>query len=125
MMPVIIIFLLVTLICLFAPGPLSAWSIDANVLLVGNVILLIATLVSFMFYRRSLSNDHAPFFMRMIYSAMFAKMAICMISAFIYIVTVRKDVSKGGIFACMFLYFVYTFIELSVVLKLSKQKKNA
>jgi len=48
-----------------------------------------------------------------------------MVSAFLYIVSYQKNVSKGGIFACMFLYFVYTFVELAVVLKLSKDKKNA
>ena len=125
LMPVFIIFVIVSLICLFLPQPLTAWSIDANVLLAGNIILLIATLISFMFYRKSLSNNHAPFFMRMIYSAMFTKMMICMASAFVYIVTYKKNVSKGAIFACMFLYFVYTFVELTVVLKLSKEKKNA
>ena len=124
-MPVLLIFVVVTLICLFAPGTLTGWSIDPDVVVLGNIILCIATVISFMFYRRSLTNNHAPFFMRMIYSAMFAKMMICMISAFIYIVTYKKNVSKGAIFACMFLYFVYTFVELNVVLKLSKEKKNA
>jgi hypothetical protein len=125
MAPVLIIFVVVTLFCLAIPTVLSGWGIDAGVLLVGNVILFVATLVSFIFYRRSLGNNHAPYFMRMIYSAMFTKMAICIFSAFIYIVTYKKEVSKGAIFACMFLYFVYTFVELAVVLKLSKEKKNA
>jgi len=125
MAPVLIIFAVVTLLCLAIPPILSRWSIDAEVLLVGNLILFIATLVSFVFYRRSLGNNHAPYFMRMIYSAMFTKMAICIFTAFIYIVTYKKEVSKGAIFACMFLYFVYTFVELAVVLKLSKEKKNA
>jgi hypothetical protein len=125
LLPVLSIFLLVSVICLLFPQQLAVWSIDANVLLIGNIILLAATLISFMFYRRSLGNDHAPFFMRMIYSAMFTKMLICIFSAFIYIVTYKKNVSKGAIFACMFLYFLYTFIELAVVMKLSKEKKNA
>ena len=125
MAPVLIIFAVVTVLCLAIPTVLSRWSIDAQVLLVGNLILFIATLVSFVFYRRSLGNNHAPYFMRMIYSAMFTKMAICIFTAFIYIVTYKKEVSKGAIFACMFLYFVYTFVELAVVLKLSKEKKNA
>jgi len=124
-MPIVLIFLVITLLCIIIPGPLSAWSIDANVLLIGNIILFVATLISFIFYRRSLGNDHAPFFMRMIYSAMFTKMMICIFSAFIYIVTYKKNVSKGAIFACMFLYFVYTFVELAMVMKLSKEKKNA
>ena len=125
LLPVLLIFIIVCAISLVTPYLLSGWGIDPDVLLVGNIILFIATLVSFLFYRRSLGNNHAPFFMRMIYSAMFAKMMICMVSAFIYIVTYKKNVSKGAIFACMFLYFVYTFVELAVVLKLSKEKKNA
>jgi hypothetical protein len=125
LLPVLLIFIIVSAICLLIPKQLAAWSIDANVLLIGNGILLGATLISFMFYRRSLGNNHAPFFMRMIYSAMFTKMLICIFSAFIYIVTYKKNVSKGAIFACMFLYFLYTFTELAVVMKLSKEKKNA
>ena len=124
-MPIVLIFLAVTLLCFIIPGTLANWSIDSNVLLIGNIILFIATLISLGFYRRSLSNDHAPFFMRMIYSAMFTKLLICIFSAFIYIVTYKKNVSKGAIFACMFLYFVYTFVELAMVMKLSKGKKNA
>ncbi|RYF92478.1 MAG: hypothetical protein EOO00_07225 [Chitinophagaceae bacterium] len=124
-LPIYIIFAVVSLLCLVIPGQLNDWGINANVLLIGNIILLAATLISFVFYRRSLGNDHAPFFMRMIYSAMFTKMLICIFSAFIYIVAYKKNVSKGAIFACMFLYFVYTFVELSMVMKLSKQKKNA
>ncbi len=125
MLPVVIIFIVTTVVCLFLPAPLSSWSINPNVLLIGNIILFIATLISFVFYRKSLNNNHAPFFMRMIYSAMFTKMMICIFSAFIYIVTYQKNVSKGAIFACMFLYFLYTFVELAVVMKLSKEKKNA
>lgn len=124
-LPLVIIFLVVSAVTLLIPQRLSHWSIDPDVLLIGNIILFIATVISFLFYRRSLTNNHAPFFMRMIYSAMFAKMMICMVSAFLYIVSYQKNVSKGGIFACMFLYFVYTFVELAVVLKLSKDKKNA
>jgi len=34
-------------------------------------------------------------------------------------------VNKAALFTCIGLYFVYTFIEISVLLKLLKQKKNA
>jgi hypothetical protein len=125
-LPLILIFVITSAICLVFSASLANWGIDAKVLLVGNIILIAATFISFMFYRRSLANNHAPFFLRMIYSAMFTKMMICIFSAFIYIVTYQKNVSKGAIFACMFLYFVYTFVELAIVMKLSKQnKKNA
>jgi hypothetical protein len=125
LMPVIFIAIAISVICLFAPEQLLNWNIDPNVLLIGNLVLVGATLISFVFYTKSLSNNRPAYFMRMIYSAMFTKMGICLITAFLYIVTYKKNVSRGAIFACMFLYFVYTFIELAVVLKLSKEKKNA
>ncbi|MET0242421.1 MAG: hypothetical protein ABW174_03090 [Flavitalea sp.] len=125
LLPVFAIFITVTLLCLLIPAQLATWKVNANVLLIGNIILFAATLISFRFYKRSVGNNSPQFFMRMIYSAMFTKMMICLAAAFIYIVTYRKEVSKGAIFACMFLYFLYTFVELAIVMKISKQNKNA
>jgi hypothetical protein len=59
----------------------------------------------------------------MIYGGMFAKMLICLFAALIYIMIEKKDVSKGAIFGLMFLYFVYTFVEISIIMKLSRKEK--
>jgi hypothetical protein len=59
----------------------------------------------------------------MIYGGMFAKMIICLIAAVAYIMAVKKGVSKGAVFGCMFLYFVYTFVEISIIMKLSRKEK--
>jgi len=56
---------------------------------------------------------------------MFLKMLICLIAAFAYIATFGKNVNKPAIFGCMFLYFLYTFVEVSILLRLSKEQKNA
>jgi len=37
----------------------------------------------------------------------------------------KKDLNKPALFACMALYLVYTFVEVSSLQKLLKQKKNA
>jgi hypothetical protein len=47
------------------------------------------------------------------------------IAAFIYIQMAKKEVNKPALFACMGLYLVYTFIEISTLTKMLKQKKNA
>jgi hypothetical protein len=59
----------------------------------------------------------------MIYGGMFAKMIICLIAAVAYIMAAKKDVSKGAVFGCMFLYFLYTFVEISIIMKLSRKEK--
>jgi FtsH-binding integral membrane protein len=86
-------------------------------------VLGLATIFSFSLYQRSLSNNSPQAFMRYIYSGMFIKMLICIFAAFIYIASV-DNVNKPAIFGCMFLYFVYTFIEVSILLRQSKQDKN-
>ena len=96
---------------------------DKTVMIFGNTILFIASVVSFNLYRRSLLNNNVHAFLRMIYGGMFAKMVICLIAAVVYIMIAKKNVSKGAIFGLMFLYFVYTFVEISIVLKLSRKQK--
>ena len=98
---------------------------DADVLIIGNSVLFVATLLSFFLYNRSLKNNQPHKFLKYIYGGMFLKMLICLIGAFIYIATFEKNVNKPAIFGCMFLYFLYTFVEVSILLRLSKEQKNA
>jgi hypothetical protein len=61
----------------------------------------------------------------MIYGGMFLKMMICLFAAFIYIMVAGKTVNKGAIIVCLFLYLVYSSVEIILLLKQSKQRKNA
>ena len=123
--PVLVIFVVTNTFFLAGKSLLRSWHIEPNVMIISNLILFIATTISFYFYNRSLRNNHVPTFLRMIYSAMFIKMLICLFAAFIYISIAGKSVNKGAIFVSMFLYFLYTFVEIAVVMKISKQTQNA
>jgi FtsH-binding integral membrane protein len=111
---------------LFLTG--SKWLIKFNtatdVLIIGNSILFVATLLSFFLYSRALKNNKPHQFLKYIYGGMFLKMLICLIAAFIYIASFGKNVNKPAIFGCMFLYFLYTFVEVSILLRMSKEQKN-
>ena len=123
--PILVIFTISSGLLVAFPALFTKMKVDTNVMLVGNLILFIATLISFYFYYRSLRNNRVAVFLRLIYGAMFIKMMICLVTAFIYIMVTGKNVNKGAIFGCMSLYLVYTFIEVAVLMKLSKQNKNA
>lgn len=103
---------------------MTAYGIDVDVAIIGNVVLFVATLISFYLYHKALLNDRVAVFLRMIYSGMFIKMMICLFAAIIYISIAGKTTNKGAIFICMFLYFLYTFLEMTILMKLSKQQKN-
>jgi hypothetical protein len=123
--PIVIIFIVTTLIFIAVPTLEFLWNMDKTVMIAGNTILFVATFVSFYLFSRSLTNNNVHAFLRMIYGGMFAKMLICLFAALIYIMAVKKGVSKGAIFGCMFLYFVYTFVEISIIMKLSRKDKYA
>lgn len=123
--PILVIFTITSGLLVAFPALFAKMKIDTGVMIIGNIILFIATLISFYFYYRSLRNNRVAVFLRFIYGAMFIKMMICMVTAFVYIMVAGKNVNKEAIFGCMFLYFVYTFIEVAILMKLSKQNKNA
>ena len=122
--PIILVYVLTTALFITGKRWATNWNVDTDILIIGNTVLVLATLVSFFLYQRSLSNNQPQAFLRYIYSGMFLKMIICLFAAFIYIAIAKKGVNKPALFGCMFLYFVYTFIEVSILLRLSKHQKN-
>jgi Na+-transporting NADH:ubiquinone oxidoreductase subunit NqrE len=104
---------------------LAKWGADQTVLIVGNLILFIATLSSYLLSLRGLKSDNPNAVVRSVYGSFMIKFFTCIIAAFIYIISVKKDVNKPALFACMGLYLVYTFIEVSILTRMSKRKKNA
>jgi hypothetical protein len=122
--PITLVFILSSALFIVWDKRLITYGIDPDVATMGNLVLFFATLVSFYLYYKALHNDRVAVFLRMIYSGMFIKMMICLFTAIIYISIAGKATNKGAIFICMFLYFLYTFLEITILMKLSKQLKN-
>jgi len=99
--------------------------IDATVILFGNFILFAVTILSYWMMQRSFKSTNAQSFMRAMYGSFLAKFFVVAISAFVYIMVAKKEVNKPGLFICMGLYIVYTFLEVRSLMKMLKQKKNA
>ncbi len=124
-LPLLIIFVISNLVFIGAVSLLEKMNIRQEVALAGNLIIFLATAISFYLYHKSLMNNRVQVFLRMIYGGMFVKMFTCLIAAFVYIMIAGKQVNKAGIFLCMFLYFVYSFTEIAILLKISKSPKDA
>jgi len=122
--PLLIIFFIANVLFLTNRARLSQWQLDVDVLIIGNLILFGATAVSFYLFTRSLNSKNPQAVVRTVYSGVVSKMMICLVAVFIYISVAGKGVNKGGIFGCMFLYLLYTTLEVAILMKLSKQKKN-
>ena len=119
--PIAAIFVVVALLALAARNWLAErWNMDYLVLSVGNLVLFLATTFSFYLYSKALRNKNVQLFLRMVYSSLLIKMVFCLAATLIYLFVAGKDVNKAAIIACFVLYMVYTYMEVKVLMRLSK-----
>ncbi|MGK2861380.1 MAG: hypothetical protein ACSLE0_05570 [Chitinophagaceae bacterium] len=123
--PIFLIFILLNAFFLVERGWLMKKNIDQEVLIAGNVLLFAVTLITFLLSYRGLKHSNPNVFIRALYGGFIIKFFAVAIAAFVYIITVKKNVNKPALFLCMGLYIVYTFFEVNTLLRILKQKKNA
>ena len=123
--PLILIFFITNALFVTGRSFLQRWNMDQEVLIWGNILLFAVTLLSFYLYTRSFGSKNAYAITRGMYASVLARMFIVVVAVFIYVSLVGKGVSKGAVFGCMFLYFVYTGAEVAILMKMSKHQKNA
>ena len=123
-LPVLLTFVFVSSFAVIFRNWLSSREVDTGLLLAGNLLLFLVTIISFLLYRKALLAANTQAFLRNVYSGMLLKLFICMVAAFIYIYSAGRAVNRSGLFALMFLYLVYTFLEVAILLKLSRQIKQ-
>jgi hypothetical protein len=99
-------------------------AVDYRVLLGGNFLLFIIGIISLRMNLKAMEHQRVQVFLRLVYGSFILKFFVLAIVAFIYIAIFKKAVNKPALFGCFGLYFIYTFIEVRSVMKLSK-KPNA
>lgn len=124
LLPIVLIFVALNGFFISGRAILARWQADQEVLIVGNVLLFVITLLSFLLAQKGLKNTNPHAFVRSVYGSMMLKFFVCLVAAFVYIFTFRKNLNKPALFICMGLYLVYTFIEVAALTKLLKQQKN-
>ncbi|HYK54931.1 MAG TPA: hypothetical protein VEV15_00505, partial [Flavisolibacter sp.] len=100
------------------------WGVNQDVVIMGNLLLFLITLISFVLGLKGLNNPNPHAFVRSVYTSMMLKLFLCIIAAFIYIAMYRDNLNKPALFTCMGLYLAYTFMEVSVLMKLLKEKNQ-
>lgn len=123
--PALLIFVFVTAFCITGRQWLEKKGVNTDVLLGGNLILLIISLLAYLLLRRAVSSDNPNAFVRAIYGSFMLRFFLLAIAAFIYIMVANKDVNKPALIACAGLYIVYTAIETRSLMKMLKQNKHA
>jgi hypothetical protein len=123
--PVFILFIVLTALFVSAKSMLIRRNVDQDVLIIGNLLLLVVTLLSYLLLYRGIQSVNPHSFVRAMYLSFIIKFFIIVLAAALYILIAKNAVNKPALIFCLFLYLVYTFIEVSVLTKMMKQKKNA
>lgn len=124
LLPFILLFVILNAFFIGGRNFLERQQVDNEVLIIANLVLFLATVLSFSVAWRSFRSPHAGSSVRGMYLSFMIKFFICVIAAFVYIMTARKNINKPGLFIAMGLYLVYTVMEVSALTRLLKQKKN-
>lgn len=124
-LPAIIIFLVLNSAFLAMMKRLESWGFDYSVLVFGNILIFGISFLSYWMGVRGLTTKNSHAFFRWVYGSIMLKLFLLAAVAAVYILTMKKEVNKPGLFFCMGLYIIYTFIEVSALMKVNKQKTNA
>ena len=120
----VIVFLITAALIFVFRQFLESHGFDWQVLNGGNLFIFLVTAVSMYMLTKGLNAPETNAFLRNAYGGILVKLFSCAGAAFMYILVAGKNLNKPALFASMFLYFIYTFAELSVIMKQSNAKKN-
>lgn len=123
-LPVILVFIILNAFFLLSSGQLEKWNADQGVLMVGNLLLFLITVISFFITQRGLRNPNPHAFTRAVFGSILLKLLLCIVAATVYIATYQKNLNKPALFGCMGLYLVYTFMEVSALTKMLRGKAH-
>jgi hypothetical protein len=121
LLPIWVVFIVSGVFIVAARGQLAAAKFDYRVLLVGDILLFGVTAISFYLYIKALGNSSPHAFVRMMYGSLLVKMIVCLVAVFVYASIAGRLVNRNGILGCFGLYIVYTYLEVRILMLLSKK----
>lgn len=105
-------------------GWLASLGVHFPVLVTGNIVLALITLVSYSRCRKGLSAKNPNVFVRSVYASTLSKLMLCVAGIAVYVFTNRDHVSKATIFILLFFYLVYTVLETWQLFNASIRQKK-
>lgn len=120
--PIYILFIVIELIGLIFFKQLISSGIDANVFMIGNLFVFTLTIISFYMLNKGLKAKATFNFMSAVYGSFLMKLVVGAGAVVAYVVFAGEQKNLPAIFASMFLYLIYTFLEIKALLALLKDK---
>lgn len=121
MIPLVILFLLVNVVCFLLNDSLVNNNIDPKVIIGSNALFFLIAVVSGYLRNESLKNPNPNVSVRSVMGSSVIKIFIIAIAAIIYLFTVEESRSIYAVIVSMLLYIPYAILETRGILKLNKK----
>jgi len=119
--PILILFAVVNVLAVALYSTMKKVGIDADVLLAGNLFICMLTLVSFWMMNNGLKSKSTAGFMSSVYGSFIIKLVLAALVVVIYAQWKGASMNTPGLLSSMFLYLVYTYLEVKGLLELVKK----
>ncbi len=122
LLPMIFIFLSITIL-IFTAGTLwNNYHIDKNVLLGANFLFMATGLLVFFMQKNALANKNPNVFIRSVMGGMMVKMFSTILAVLAYVVLVGPTYNKKAVFISLFIYLIYLAAEVIAISKVNSNK---
>lgn len=123
LLPLLIIFVILTIFIIGASNLWLKYSIDKNVLLGANLLFMSTGVLVFFMQKNALSNKNPNVFIRSVMAGMMIKMFSTILAVLAYVVIVGPNYDKKAVFISLFMYLLYLAAEVTAISK-ENSKKN-
>lgn len=120
--PVVIVFVILTLVFFLIRGTLKPLNIDGDFILSANVLLFVLTWFSFWLQSRHIHSPSIHAFIRGVYGSVLVKMLFIIAALFIFIVASGNKINTGAVLISMGIYIIYSSLEVYQLMKMVKKK---
>jgi hypothetical protein len=121
LMPVLIIFVTLTILIFAANTLWVKYNVDRDVLLGANVLFLVTSVIVFFMQKNALNNTNPNVFVRSVIAGMMIKMFSTAIAVLAYVLIVGSTYNTSAVFISLIMYLIYLAAE---VMAISKENKN-
>jgi hypothetical protein len=122
--PMIIVFVIITALCLIFSQQLEKYNINHEILLGANIILFVLMIITSLLHIRALRNPSPYAFVRSITLGVFLKLIVIAAAVLIYFYKSGANINIYTVALAMLLYIVYTVFEVAGAMRLNR-KRNA
>lgn len=123
--PMLIVFAALSAFFISGKGWLLKNEIDPTLVIIGNLLLFVVSIVAYFILQRSLKSSNPHAFVRSVNAGFVIKFMVIALAAFLYLYFAGKNLNKPGLLVCAAIYIIYTTVETIALMKTLKKHKNA